>query len=447
MSKISLIILGLVLLVCLTAAAREEEEELSSLREAREAAPGRKGAGRRGKNNSRRGKNNSRRGKNNSRRGKNNARRGKNNARQSGRTITETCFEQSITIMKMWKDVISNFEKQKKRMVKQNETAEKKAGKKSQFGPIGQMLVEAGGGNKSALSCGGSTTNDGAKQLKNLTDTLDACKDDINAVCDPANIPQPNMTFIMMCDDLVTQFKTGAQECLGKTLGVNKTDATEACSCWTNPGLDAVVQQAKMCKASDEAKAIAAALKKCTSAFGKCRKFEDDANTAISACSSDTSKLTAKATTLTANSAAVTAAKDKVASLASSNSTRRLVRAASISTCAEVIIYAGKLAAMAEAFPASPEITVTAGLIIAVTDVNCTAAEITSLVSAEASLVEAVATVEIALEAVQDQLMTLTGSTLPSAVAGTTVAGTPAPAPVTLSTTAPSGRIRNFKFV
>merc|ERR1711910_213101 len=115
MSKISLVILGLVLLVCLAAAAREEEEEeLSSLREVREAAPGRKGAGRRGKNNSRRGKNNSR--------------RGKNNARQSGRTITETCFEQSITIMKMWKDVISNFEKQKKRMVKQNETAEKKAG-------------------------------------------------------------------------------------------------------------------------------------------------------------------------------------------------------------------------------------------------------------------------------------------------------------------------------
>ena len=94
-----------------------------------------------------------------------------------------------------------------------------------------------------------------------------------------------------------------------------------------------------------------------------------------------------------------------MASLASSNSTRRLVRAASISTCAEVIIYAGKLAAMAEAFPASPEITVTAALIIAVGDVNCTAAEITSLVSAEASLVEAVATVEIALEAVQDQLM------------------------------------------
>merc|ERR1711997_383936 len=425
MSKISLIILGLVLLVCLTMAA--SEEEISSLREVREADP----EARRRQRNKRKHRNGKGKGKKGSRRRKN--RMNKNKSSRQTATISSACFEQSITIMKMWKDVISNFEKQKKRMEKQNKTANNKADKKSQFGPIAQMLVTAGGGNSSSLSCGGSTDNDGAKQLKNLTDTLDACKANINLVC--SNIPQPNMTFIMECDALVTQFKDGAMACLGKSVGVNKTDPTEACSCWTSTDLDAVVQKAKLCKASDEAKAISEALKNCTEAFGKCRKFEDDANTAISACSSDSSKLTEKATTLKANSAAVTAAKDKVATLTSS--TRRLTRTAS--TCAEVITYATELAAMAKAFPASPMIETTAAKIIGAGNVTCTSAEVLSLVLVEASLVEAVAVVEIALEAVQEQLMTLTGSTLSSAAAATTAG--------TASTKAPGRRIRHFNIV
>merc|ERR1712038_506971 len=243
----------------------------------------------------------------------------------------------------------------------------------------------------------------------------------------------------MECDALVTQFKEEAMACLLKSVGGNKTDPAEACTCWTSTDLDAVVQKAKHCKASGEAQAISAALKKCTEAFGKCRKFEDDANTAISACSSDSSKLAEKATTLKANSAALEAAQAKVATLTNSTSSRRLTRTAS--TCAEVIQYATELAAMAKAFPASPMIETTAAKIIGAGNINCTAAEVTSLVSVEASLVEAVATAEIALEAVQDQLMTLTGSTLSSAAAATTAAAG------TASTKAPARRIRNFNIV
>jgi len=408
MSKISLIILGLVLLVCLTAAA--SEEEISSLREVREADP----EARRRQRNKRKHRNGKGKGKKGSRRRKN--RMNKNKSSRQTATISSACFEQSITIMKMWKDVISNFEKQKKRMEKQNTTAGNKSGKKSLFGSIAQMLVEAGGGNKSAPSCGGSTTNDGAKQLANLTSTLDSCKDDIHKACDPSNIPQPNMTFIMMCDDLVTQFKAGAMACLNKSVGGFKTTATEACTCWTNTDLAAIVTKAKMCKASDEAKAISAALKTCTAAFGKCRKFEDDANTAITACGSDSSKLTAKATTLSANSAALTAAQAKVATL--TNSTRRMARTAS--TCAEVVTYATDLAAMAKNFPASPAIVTTAAKITGAS-VTCSEAEKTSLTTVQADLVEAVATVDTALEAVQTQLMTLTGSTV--SVTDATTAG------------------------
>ena len=140
---------------------------------------------------------------------------------------------------------------------RQNETGGKKSGKKGAFGAITQRLVEAGGGNKSAPSCAGSTTNDGAMQLANLTATLDKCEDDIHAACDPSNFPQPNMTFIDMCDALVAEFKTEAGKCLNQSVGGYKQAASTACDCWTATALNELAVKAKNCKAKDEAGAIA----------------------------------------------------------------------------------------------------------------------------------------------------------------------------------------------
>jgi len=250
MSKISLIILGLVLLVCLTMAAREEEE-LSSLREVREADPEPRKT---------RAKKRNRKGRRGGRRKRKRTRKG--GARKGGaRTITATCFEQSLTIMKMREGVIANFLKQKNRMERQNETAGKKSDKKSAFGAIAEMLVQAGGGNRSAPSCGGNTTNDGAKQLANLITTLDSCLDDIKAACDPANIPQPNMTLLKMCEDNVATFKNKSGDCLAKSVGTDKSDTATACTCWTSTDLAGLITKTKVCKFSDQAKAIAAALK------------------------------------------------------------------------------------------------------------------------------------------------------------------------------------------
>ena len=141
----------------------------------------------------------------------------KSRARVRSGSVSDICLEQSLTAMKMWKDVISNFEKQRKRMEKQNVTGGNKSGKKGVFAPTARRLVDLGGGNKSELSCAGRTDNNGALQLKNLTDTLFDCEDDVHKACDPANFPQPNMTFISMCDDVVTKFKAGAKECLDKS--------------------------------------------------------------------------------------------------------------------------------------------------------------------------------------------------------------------------------------
>ena len=108
-------------------------------------------------------------------------------------SVSDICLQQSLTVMKMWKDVISNFEKQKKRMEKQNGTGGNKSGKKGVFAPTARRLVDLGGGNKSELSCAGRTDNNGALQLKNLTDTLFDCEDDVHKACNPSTFPQVPM--------------------------------------------------------------------------------------------------------------------------------------------------------------------------------------------------------------------------------------------------------------
>ena len=106
----------------------------------------------------------------------------------------------------------SNFEKQKKRMEKQNGTGASKSSKKGAFAPIGLRLISVGGGNKSALSCGGKINNAGAKQLKNLTDILSACATNIHKMC--GNFANPNMTKLSTCTTLAESFKKRAKKCL-----------------------------------------------------------------------------------------------------------------------------------------------------------------------------------------------------------------------------------------
>ena len=196
-----------------------------------------------------------------------------------------------MIVMKMWKDVISNFEKQHRRMDKQNGTGSSKSGKKGEFKSAAQKLLSIGGGNKSALSCAGATDNPGAAQLKNLTDYLNGCEDGIHMACNFTNFDLINNTRLESCQMVAENFKTGAQECLGKTVGADKTTIDDACTCWTNATFDATVQAAKDCKFNEESKMFAAAIMTCRNKFAECRKYEDDVAESISACTSNADDL------------------------------------------------------------------------------------------------------------------------------------------------------------
>jgi len=336
--------------------------------------------------------------------------RGKNPRGQKkaeGRTtVSSTCFESAVSYMKMWKDIVGNFERQVNRMTKQNKTGGNKSGKKGAFAPTGHRLVDIGGGNRSNLSCGGQYGNSGAAQLQNLTDTLFDCETTVNASCNPANIPQPNFTMIQACQKLMDSFSKEATTCLGKTTGKSQTNSVDACTCWSSSSLSQTAAKLKFCKANNESKAITAALKNCTTAFQKCRKFEDAAGEAISSCASDSSKLIKKAANLAANNASMTAAKTKMSSLA----TARNVWAAAAASCAEIITISQTISKISITFPQSPMITAYAKKISSST-VNCTTPEKASLLTEVTAMETAIASVNSVLTTIQEQIQTLTGST------------------------------------
>ena len=135
-------------------------------------------------------------------------------------TVSATCYSQTVFMMNIWKNVVTNFKKQNARMKSQNSTGEGKSGKKGLFAPTAFKLIDIGGGNRSNLSCGGTYGSDGAKQLGNLTKTLFDCELSVNTSCNPANFPQPDTTFIEGCEASTSSFETQGKACLKKVNNV-----------------------------------------------------------------------------------------------------------------------------------------------------------------------------------------------------------------------------------
>merc|ERR1712156_100978 len=395
-SKICLILFGLLVALAVLASAENHEEsslseELGSSRVARSADADaarrkrktlrkrkrtqKKGLKKRNKNKSKRRKN-----KRKNRKNRNKNRKNNKGTRKSTRTIDGVCLESAVTAMRRWKDVVANFDKQKTRIEKQASIAGKKSGKQSVFGPIALKLVDLGGGNKSALTCSGSSTSEGALQLTNLTSTLFDCEVLVNASC-TTDFPMPNMTFVDGCVNATDLFKTLATECM--TMSKEAT-ATEACACWSAPEMTMASEAVKDCKIT-EVSAIAQGLKACKDAFSTCRKFEDEAVSSMAACSVSTDALKAKAAALSQSKTAMDAAASTVAGITgSSRKVRGLARGkrAAAADAAAFITLVTTIVTIATDFPSSPMIVTISADIVASSSLTFTDDEITSLSAA-----------------------------------------------------------------
>jgi len=375
-----------------------------------------KGLKKRNKNKSKRRKNTKRTKKTKKGKRKNNKRKNKNRrknnkgTRKSTRTLDGMCIENAVTAMKRWKDVVANFDKQKTRIEKQASIAGKKSGKQSVFGPIALKLVDLGGGNKSALTCSGSATSEGALQLTNLTSTLFDCEVLVNASC-TTDFPMPNMTFVDACVNATDLFKTLATECM--TMSKEAT-ATEACACWSAPEMTMASDAVKDCKIA-EVSSIAQGLKACKDAFSTCRKFEDEAVSSMAACSVSVDTLKAKAAALSQSKTAMEAAASTVSGITGNKGYWGRKKRAAAADAAAFITLVTTIVTIATDSPSSSMIVTISADIVASSSLTFTDDEITSLTAVEETLTAAVELVSDAFEEAQATLEDATGSTLSAA--------------------------------
>merc|ERR1712200_307555 len=178
-------------------------------------------------------------------------------------------------------------------------------------------LIQSGGGNKSNLTCGGSTTSEGAKQLLNLTDLLSGCSEKIHEACTPPS--GINQTFMSK------GYNTTLSECVTKGLS-----GEDPCSCFMEPKLVGAMTNLRPCKGKDEAKLAAKQRTKCLNQMRACNGYVEKAGRLQYTCKYTTDDLKKTLAQITANNATVAAAMAKVKALtgveasdSSSNSSRR----------------------------------------------------------------------------------------------------------------------------
>merc|ERR1712227_283269 len=371
---------------------------------------------------------------------KKNSRKNKNKKeRVSGRSVDAKCIAQLTLSMRRWKDVVTNFQRQSKRITDNKSKGDGKSGKKGVFGPIASKLVSSGGGNKSALTCQGSSSSDGAVAITKLAKDLNDCEKSVNDSCNPANFPAHNETLVTECTTLTDKFAEEAQKCMVKSK--DESTAAEGCTCWTDPALVQLTEDVNKCKVKDAMDAIKAQLKTCTKAFGACRKLEDAAVESLSACTADPAALKKKAAALSANKDAMGNVKTKLTALTGTRRSR-VIRAPA-TTCAGVMELVSTLLALVEEFPSAPTLLDLAKDIVDSPDIECSDDEKEALKAQVAEVESAEETVSAELDVALADLTVSVGST-PSSAALASVAAAEETTAATATTRTRRRIFRNF---
>merc|ERR1712183_276520 len=346
----------------------------------------------------------------------------------------------------MLKGKVFSFEKQLKRFGKMSTQAVKKVGKKGVFKPTLMRLIDQGGGNATGLSCGGNMTNAGALQMQNLSSLLTACEGQVHDACDDSNHPAPNATELSACVAAISHFKNFTDNC------ISQKSASSACNCWdADNATSKVMAELRACDLKELSTNHTSAVKDCKSAFGKCRKYEDDVSDAVHACNQDPDALKKKLKNLSVNKAEM----DKILStmsgalrsLRSAPGNRVSIAGTRQATSTSFLLVVTQITVLVSQNPVSYSIF-TLAVTISTVSVSFSSSDMAQLTTLEASMSAAVTTMASEISAVSATITSLTGEVLTDAdianldvcesdaecsgdIAGTTVEPTTTPEPTT----------------
>ena len=234
--------------------------------------------------------------------------------------------------------------------------------------------------------------------------------------------------MLTKCADTITAFKTAFLDC--KKMATD--NASAACDCFKNETLTTMSTDIKACSLKEVSDAMAKAGKTCRSAYGDCRKYQEEIITVTSSCSKSTDKLKEKAKALTENADNIAKAQTAVAALTARRMSKQQhqlqrIKRAVPTTCAEMITVVELLVKVTSQNAASSKVSTYALEIVGAGTITCSDTEKNSLKTTEKSLTKAAEKVTKAKEAVLEDLQSQTGSTpssteLAAFVAVTTVA-------------------------
>jgi len=237
-------------------------------------------------------------------------RRGKSQRgnRQSTAKVNLTCLKDAVTFTKFLKDNVVNFLRRNTRLTAQNALTNKKAAKKGEYKEPAARLIQAGKGDKTNLTCSGSTTSVGAKKMKTVTDILDGCEIGIKKACKPPD--SINTTTLDECKKNAIAFNTTVNKCIFMA-----TKGEDACSCFQDPEVLKEKKILEKCKGKNEAKAAAKARTACLKVIKECKNASTNAATLQYACSYTTEHLLKTLKQLKTNLAAFGKLMDKIKEL------------------------------------------------------------------------------------------------------------------------------------
>jgi len=224
-------------------------------------------------------------------------------------TVNLTCLRDAVTYTKFLKDNVINFLRRNTRLKRQNNVTNKKAAKKGEFKEPAARLIQAGGGDRTNLSCSGSTTSSGAKKLKSTIDTLDACNAAIDKVCKPPTTSNES-SELKTCGKNAVDFNTTVSKCIKMA-----TEGKDACSCFQAPEVAKDQKNLRKCKGTSAAKAAAAQRTKCLKEVQKCKAAATTAGLLQYACLFKSEELLKTLKQLNSNQKAIKAFLEKIKKL------------------------------------------------------------------------------------------------------------------------------------
>ena len=145
----------------------------------------------------------------------------------------------------------------------------------------------------------------------------------------------------------------------------------------------------------------------CLTAYSTCRKYQDDASPAISACDQSPTQLTSKLKSLTDNQNAVNRAQATIGQLKTRQLALNMRQLPSQYTCSDVVFLTSEMADALNENPASKLVGQLADKVANASSVVCSSAQIASLITLDNTINDAETNIAEELTNVQDSLQGL----------------------------------------